>query len=80
LSREPVRGQARPFGALRWPWIVPGSTQQMAAARQAAPPFSAAAARHQFRDCQRQLKIPHFAPVEISPVPPVEISPGANGL
>jgi hypothetical protein len=30
--------------------------------------------------CQRQLKIPHFAPVENSPIPPVEISPGANAL
>jgi hypothetical protein len=30
--------------------------------------------------CQRRLNIPQFPPVEISPLSPVEISPGAERL
>jgi hypothetical protein len=29
-------------------------------------------------NCQRRLNIPQFPPVEISPLSPVEISPGAE--
>jgi retron-type reverse transcriptase len=33
---------------------------------------------HYTFDCQRQLNIPQFPPIENSPVAPVEISPGAE--